>query len=77
MKEKQRSIIERFLLTHKVMAGIEAFFTFVISMVMMVITTALFVKILILKDDSKVDFFLIYNIFSFERTVENLHSILF
>lgn len=43
----------------------------------MVITTILFFKILILNDDSSIDFFLIYNIFSFERTVEYVHGILF
>jgi ABC-type multidrug transport system fused ATPase/permease subunit len=77
MKEKQKSIIERYLLTHKIMAGVEAFFTFVISIVTMIITTGLFIKILILKDGDKVDFFLIYNILSFERTVENVHGLLF
>lgn len=59
------------------MAGVESYFTFIISIVTMIITTVLFFKILILNDDSKIDFFLIYNIFSFERTVENLHGILF
>lgn len=59
------------------MAGVENYFTFIISVFTSIVTTALFVKIFVFRDDSKIDFFLIYNIYSFERTVENLHEILF
>ena len=60
-------MIEKFILTHKIMAGIEAYFTFIISGFTALFTTILFVKIFIFKDQTAVDFFLIYNIYSFER----------
>lgn len=50
------------------MAGINAYSAFIISLVTTIVTTALFVKIL-LGDQGRADFFLIYNIFSFERTI--------
>ncbi len=75
MKEKQIGHIEKYLATSKVMAGINSYSTFMIAFVTAIVTTGLLVKILI-GDLENADFFLIYNIFSFDRAIENLHSIL-
>ena len=75
MRGKQIGHIEKYLATSKIMAGINSYSTFIISLITTIVTTGLLVKILI-GDQENADFFLIYNIFSFERSIENLHNIL-
>jgi hypothetical protein len=58
------------------MAGLNSYSMFIISLIISVVTTALFVKLLLLDDEQKIDFFLIYNLFAFERTLENLQTVL-
>jgi ABC-type multidrug transport system fused ATPase/permease subunit len=76
MKEKQVSAIERYLMTEKIMAGINSYSMFVISLIISTVTTGLFIKLLIFDGEDKAEFFLIYNIFAFERTLENLQTVL-
>jgi ABC-type multidrug transport system fused ATPase/permease subunit len=64
MRGKQTAYIEKYLATAKVMAGINSYSTFVISLITTIVTTGLLVKIL-LGDQENADFFLVYNIFSF------------
>jgi hypothetical protein len=47
MKGKQVKFIEKYLISSKIMAGINAYATFVISLVTTLVTTGLLVKILI------------------------------
>ena len=49
---------------------------FIISLIISTVTTALFIKLLLLDDEVNIDFFLIYNLFAFERTLENLQTVL-
>jgi ABC-type multidrug transport system fused ATPase/permease subunit len=76
MKEKQVSVIERYLMTEKVMAGIHSYSVFLISLIISAVTTLLFIKLFIFDKSDKVEFFLIYNLFAFERTLENLQLVL-
>jgi hypothetical protein len=47
MKDKQIGHIERYLATSKIMAGINSYSTFIISLITTIVTTGLLVKILI------------------------------
>lgn len=76
MKEKQADAIERYLMTEKIMAGVNSYSMFIISLIISTVTTGLFIKLLLLDDEEKIDFFLIYNLFAFERTLENLQTVL-
>ncbi|XP_031505870.1 uncharacterized protein LOC116268297 [Nymphaea colorata] len=58
------------------MAGVNVFSAFVISLITNLVTTGLFVKLLVLDRGSALEFFLIYNIFSFERILENLQVVI-
>jgi hypothetical protein len=69
MKERQRVSINRYLATGKVMAGINCYSVFIISLITYIVTAILFVKILLMDDEEKADFFLIYNIFSIEKSI--------
>jgi hypothetical protein len=68
MKDKQIGYIEKYLATSKIMVGINSYSTFIISLITTTVTTGLLVKILI-GDQENADFFLIYNILSFERSI--------
>lgn len=63
-------------MTEKIMAGIHAYSMFIISLIVSSVTTLLFIKLLIFDREDKVEFFLIYNIFALERTLENLQTVL-
>jgi hypothetical protein len=63
-------------MTEKIMAGIHAYSMFVISLIVSSVTTLLFIKLLVFDREDKVEFFLIYNIFALERTLENLQTVL-
>ncbi|XP_031505872.1 uncharacterized protein LOC116268300 [Nymphaea colorata] len=58
------------------MAGVNVFSAFVISLITNLVATGLFVKLLVLDRGSALEFFLIYNIFSFERILENLQVVI-
>jgi ABC-type multidrug transport system fused ATPase/permease subunit len=63
-------------MTEKIMAGVNSYSMFVISLIISTVTTALFIKLFLLDDEQTIDFFLIYNLFAFERTLENLQTVL-
>ncbi len=50
MKEKQGDSIERYLMTEKIMAGLNSYSMFIISLITSTVTTALFIKLLLLDD---------------------------
>ncbi len=59
----------------RIRAGVDSYFTAVVSLLTVFMTTLLFVKMLLLRDnDSSIDFFLIYNMFSFEKMILNVHA---
>ncbi len=59
----------------RIRAGVDAYFTAVVSILTVFMTTLLFIKMLFFRDkDKSIDFFLIYNMFSFEKMILNVHG---
>jgi succinate dehydrogenase hydrophobic anchor subunit len=74
MKEKQRDYIEDYKKISNVKAGVEAYFIAAVSALTAITTILIFLKILIFHEkESFLDYFAIYNMFSFEKSLNLLH----
>ena len=75
MINKHKEHMETYRKVTSIRAGVDAYFTAVVSLLTVFMTTLLFIKMLLFTDkDKSIDFFLIYNMFSFEKMILNVHG---